>query len=203
MLDAAVSSLEARIAALPSGRFSHEQARFVGRDLAHASDPGGALVREALAERRVSPEAFQAFLQKHPDKASVCPSFAERLSAVERAVAARAPKDAFAVPLFRHDVDAALREARAASQPAVIAVCTGWASGCDELKRARMAQATGAVTWIWVELTDETAALAKRFSVRAVPTVIVLDGAGHEVGRKDENIAREDLEPLLERAKGK
>lgn len=200
VLEASVSGLEARIAALPAGRLSHEQARRVGRDLTHATDPEGAAVHEALAKARITPEAFATFLRQHPDRASVCPSFAERLATLQNVVATRAPKDTFAVPLFRHDVEAALEEARAASRPSVVVVCTGWATGCDELKRARLASTTR-VTWIWVDVTDDTTPLAKRFSVRAVPTVLVLDGAGHEVGRKDEHVAHEDLERLLERAK--
>ena len=201
VLEASVSGLEARIAALPAGRLSHEQARLAGRDLTHATDPEGAAMHEALAKARITPEAFATFLREHPDRASVCPSFAERLATLQNVVATRAPKDTFAVPLFRHDVEAALEEARAASRTAVVVVCTGWAPGCDELKRARLAPTTRAMTWIWVDVTDDTTPLAKRFSVRAVPTVLVLDGAGHEVGRKDENVAHEDLEPLLERAK--
>lgn len=201
VLDASVSGLEARIAALPAGRLSHEQARLVGRDLTHAANPEGAAVHEALAKARIPPEAFATFLREHPDRAAVCPSFAERLATLQNVVATRAPKDTFAVPLFRHDVEAALEEARAASRTAVVVVCTGWAPGCDELKRARLAPTARAVTWIWADVTDDTTPLAKRFSVRAVPTVLVLDGAGHEVGRKDEKIVHEDLEPLLERAK--
>ncbi len=107
-----------------------------------------------------------------------------------------APLLAQVSPKWEHNLDAALKRAKAEKKQVFVDVWAEWCPPCQHLKNnvfptpeAGAALAKMVPASLMVETKDrkalpEGAAAAKRFNVEAYPTLIVLDANGKEVRRQ-------------------
>lgn len=161
---------------------------------------------EAARARGVSATEIEAFAAREPGARARCaPPSVALDDAVARALGHFAAREL----AFRDDPDAALDEARRARRPVVIVICADWAPECAEarraLGRADEASALQRAVRVWADVTDDqspdAAATLRRFRVDGVPTVVVLDPGGREVGRVTKSVALDRVERLVSAAR--
>ncbi len=111
---------------------------------------------------------------------------------------------------WHRDPDVAMAQARREGRPLVLDFGATWCPACEELahitfRSPQVACAASERRFITVKIYDDDdrprnyADLSRRYDVRALPTVVVLDAAGREVGRVTEFIPAERMVQVLRR----
>lgn len=129
----------------------------------------------------------------------------------EPAVAGARGASACTAITWERNPDTALERARSQHRPVVLDFGATWCPACEELAhitfRAQdVACAANELGFVTVKIYEDEQrppnfdALYQQYGVRALPTVIVLDGGGHEVARETRFVPAEQMVRLLRRA---
>lgn len=107
---------------------------------------------------------------------------------------------------WMHDLPSALAQAKQLNKPVLIDFHATWCPPCKMMDRQTFPNSmvvSELENWVPVKVdVDRNRAMAEKFAVRSMPTLVLLNAEGHEIGRKEGFLGPSNLLNFVTTARG-